>query len=94
MAKNNSNFIFNHPLPFPVEYTKGKTILTVIDSKKLLIENYDSLIECKDCSVVVKANKKTIRISGVDLKLDYFFQNDCVVKGHISGITFSEEHNE
>lgn len=94
MAKNNSNFIFNHPLPFPVEFTKGKTILTVIDSKKLLIENYDSLIECKDCSVIVKANRKIIRISGESLKLDYFFQNDCVVKGKISGITFSEEKYE
>ncbi len=63
-------------------------LITVHDRKSLYVENYKSIVDFREDSLIVQGKKGTIKIHGTDFTIEYFTSESMRIKGCVSYIEF------
>lgn len=88
--KTNSFQLFNKILDVPEEISSQETKLTVIGFKKLLVENYNAILDYQDFYIRIKTKIGIININGFNMKLDEMNSDDVIITGDIDAIDFEK----
>ena len=72
----------------PKDVVLGIPMLTMIGQMELNIENYRGIIEYTDSLIRVHTKDGQIRVSGKNLKVDYYTNDEMKVTGHIISIEY------
>ena len=88
--KTNSFQLFNKILDVPEEISSQETKLTVIGFKKLLVENYNAILDYQDFYIRIKTKIGIININGFNMKLDEMNSDDVIITGDIDAMDFEK----
>ena len=72
----------------PKDVVLGIPMLTMIGQMELNIENYRGIIEYTDSLIRVHTKDGQIRVSGRELKVEYYTNDEMKVPGHIVSIEY------
>ena len=64
------------------------TIMTVTGNKEVILENYKGICEYSDEVLIVVTYKGRIRISGKNLKVLYYTNEELKLKGSLHSVVF------
>lgn len=86
----------NKVLEVPDEVAFLATKLTILNFKKMLIENYKGILEYQDFFIRIKTTIGIININGYKLSLEEMTTDDIVVNGNIESIDYEsiEDYRE
>lgn len=77
-------------LDVPEEIASSEIKLTILGFKKMLIENYTSVLEYQDFYIRIKTKIGIININGFNMKLDEINSEDIIVFGDIDSIDYEK----
>lgn len=80
----------NEMLEIPVEVMSNEPKITILGFKKVLIENYKSILEYEEFYVKINTYMGAININGFNLKLKEMTDDDIMVLGKIDSIDIEE----
>ena len=86
MKKKESELL--EKLHLPKDITQGAFILTAVGNKELYIENYKGILEYTANNIRIQGKNTYIDISGRNLKIDYYTEEDMLIKGCISSVCY------
>lgn len=89
MKKNKLNRI-NKILEIPSEITSSIPKITNLGFKKMMIENYKSILEYQDFFIRINTNIGIININGIGMKMEEMTKDDIIVEGEIDSIDFEK----
>ena len=72
----------------PKDILLGFSILTAIGHKEIWIENYKGIIEYTEEQVSIQGKNGRIIISGKNLSIDYYSNEDMKIVGNINQIQY------
>lgn len=72
----------------PKDVALGASVLTVLGSNEITIENYRGIIEYTDLLIRVQTKEKQIRIHGKRLKIEYYSNDEMKITGYINTIEY------
>ena len=70
----------------PKDVVMGQPVVTVLGRMELNIENYRGIIEYTDALIRVQTKAGQIRITGKNLSVDYYTNDDMKLTGRIEAI--------
>lgn len=73
----------------PKDVVLGIPMLTMMGQMELNIENYRGIIEYTDCLIRIHTKDGQIRVSGKNLAVDYYTNDEMKVTGHILSIEYT-----
>lgn len=79
---------FLDKLHLPKDITQGAFILTAVGNRELYIENYKGILEYTSCCIRIQGKNTYITIEGRGLKIDYYTEEDMLIKGYIISIQY------
>lgn len=74
----------------PKDVVLGTSILTVLGTNEICIENYRGIIEYTDILIRVQTKEKQIKIQGKQLQIEYYTNEEMKIKGYIHSIEYSK----
>ena len=72
----------------PKDVVLGVPIVTIIGEFEVNIENYRGIIEYTDTLIRVKVKQGQIKITGKDLQIDYYTNDDMRITGKTEKIEY------
>jgi len=75
-------------LHLPKDITQGAFILTAVGNRELYIENYKGILEYTSSCIRIQGKNTYIVIEGKKLKIDYYTEEDMLIKGYIASIQY------
>lgn len=75
-------------LKMPRDIVLGASIVTVIGSGQVLIENYRGILEYTSESIVLQGKNCRVAVAGEGLKISYYTNEDMKIEGKISEIRY------
>lgn len=72
----------------PKDVILGASILTIIGTNEICIENYKGIIEYTDTMIRVQTKEKQIKIQGKRLQIEYYTNDEMKIKGYIHSIEY------
>lgn len=72
----------------PKDVVMGASVVTVLGSDEVIIENYRGIIEYTDSLVRVQTKGKQIRLCGKRLQVEYYTNDEMKITGCICSIEF------
>lgn len=75
-------------LQMPSDVISGDMIVTLMENREAIIENYKGLITYQSNCVVVKGKNSTLKLTGTQLTIQYFTNEDMRVEGNIEYIQY------
>lgn len=88
--KQKKDSLLDRLLEVPEEISEGKTKLTILGFKKILIENYKVILEYQDFYIRISTDIGIININGFNLRLNEMTSDDIMVIGDIDSIDFEK----
>lgn len=88
--KNKKEKIFDRLLEMPEEISKKETKITILGFKKILLENYITILEYQDFYIRIKISTGIININGFNMVLDEMNSDDILIIGDIDSIDFEK----
>lgn len=85
--KNKESGLFEK-LHLPKDITQGAFILTAIGKEELYIENYKGILEYTANCIRIQGKNTYIMIEGKNLTIDYYTEEDMLIKGRIFSIQY------
>lgn len=79
---------FLEKLHLPKDITQGAFILTAVGNHELYIENYKGILEYTSGCIRIQGKNTYIAIEGRNLKIDYYTEEDMLIKGYITSIQY------
>lgn len=75
---------------FPKDVLLGQPVLTVLGQMELNVENYRGMIEYTDILIRIQTKIGQIRITGKNLRVDYYTNDDMKITGRIETIEYQK----
>ncbi|MBQ8199734.1 MAG: YabP/YqfC family sporulation protein [Lachnospiraceae bacterium] len=75
-------------LKLPKDLAKGEALIGLTGREEVYIENYKGILECTPSSVVIATGRCRVQITGKDLKVDYYTNDEMKIEGLLHQITF------
>lgn len=75
-------------LKMPRDIVLGASIVTVIGSGQVLIENYRGILEYTSESIILQGKNCRVAVAGEGLKISYYTNEDMKIEGKISEIRY------
>lgn len=72
----------------PKDVIMGQPVLTLLGRLELNIENYRGIIEYTDVLIRVQTKTGQIRVTGKNLRIDYYTNDDMKITGRIDSIEY------
>ena len=72
----------------PAEAVLKDTLVTVVGSSEVWIENYKALLEYKEGEVLVQADNYLLRVEGDRLVISHYMEEHMMICGNIRNITY------
>lgn len=72
----------------PKDVVLGASVITVLGTGEVCIENYRGIIEYTDSLIRVQTKGKQIRLSGKCLQIEYYTNDEMKITGCICSIEF------
>lgn len=72
----------------PKDVMLGASVLTILGNFEVCIENYRGILEYTDTLIRVQAKGKQIRLSGKQLQIEYYTNDEMKITGKISSLEF------
>lgn len=74
----------------PKDVVMGQPVVTVLGRSELNIENYRGIIEYTDVIIRIQTKTGQIRITGKNLRVDYYTNDDMKLTGQIQAIEYQQ----
>lgn len=74
----------------PKDVVLGQPVVTVLGRTELSIENYRGIIEYTDVIIRIQTKAGQIRITGKNLRVDYYTNDDMKLTGQIEVIEYQQ----
>lgn len=74
----------------PKDVVMGQPVVTVLGRMELNIENYRGIIEYTDVLIRIQTKAGQIRITGKDLRVEYYTNDDMKLTGRIEAIEYQQ----
>lgn len=74
----------------PKDVVMGQPVVTVLGRTELNIENYRGIIEYTDVIIRIQTKVGQIRITGKNLRVDYYTNDDMKLTGQIETIEYQQ----
>lgn len=74
----------------PKDVVLGQPVVTVLGRTELSIENYRGIIEYTDAIIRIQTKAGQIRITGKNLRVDYYTNDDMKLTGQIEVIEYQQ----
>jgi sporulation protein YqfC len=68
----------------------GAAIVTVLGNHEVCIENYRGIVEYTDSLIRVQTKSFQIRLSGKNLQIEYYTNDEMKIVGKLYGIEFCQ----
>lgn len=75
-------------IDLPKDVVLGSSVLTVLGSNEICIENYRGIIEYTDTLIRVQTKEKQIKIQGKRLQIEYYTNDEMKIKGYVHSIDY------
>lgn len=75
-------------MELPRDVLYGDVLLRMTGNQEAIIENYKGILLYTSNEVVIACKKITIRISGCELRIQYFSHTDMKITGIIQTISY------
>ncbi len=72
----------------PKDVVQGAVVVTLIGNEEVCIENYRRIIEYTNDTIRVQAKKRQIRISGKQLQIEYYTNDEMKITGKIDSLEY------
>ena len=72
----------------PKDVMLGASVLTILGNFEVCIENYRGILEYTDTLIRVQTKGKQIRLSGKQLQIEYYTNDEMKNTGKISSLEF------
>ncbi len=72
----------------PADLAYGSVLLSVTGQNEVFIENYRGILEYKDVHIRIQAKDCRILITGKDLQIEYYTNDEMKIKGLIEQILY------
>ena len=72
----------------PKDVVLGASVITILGSGDMCIENYRGIIEYTDTMIRVKTKKNQIRLVGKHLQIEYYTNDEMKITGCICSVEF------
>lgn len=77
-------------LKLPKDLVMGSSITSITGCEEAFIENYKGIIEISSESVMLQTKTCRMHLTGRDLSVDYYTDEEMKITGHIEQIHFFE----
>jgi sporulation protein YqfC len=74
----------------PKDVVLGASVVTIVGNQELCIENYRGIIEYTDVLIRVQTKNSQIRVSGKNLQIQYYTNDEMKITGKISSIEYGK----
>ena len=74
----------------PKDVVQGAAVVTLMGNEEVCIENYRRIIEYTDEVIRVQAKKRQIKITGKQLKIEYYTNDEMKITGKIDSLEYSK----
>lgn len=64
----------------------GLPVITILGNCQVHIENYRNILEISDCKIRIMTKKGPITVIGQKLQVEYYNEDDLVIKGYILNV--------
>lgn len=75
-------------LELPKDFLLGEAIVTITGQRELLIENYKGILIYEDSFIKIQAKNCRIVITGRNLSIDYYTNEEMKISGFFEGIQY------
>lgn len=72
----------------PKDVVLGASVITILGTGELCIENYRGIIEYTDVLIRVQTKNKQIRLTGKNLTIEYYTNDEMKITGYICSLEF------
>lgn len=72
----------------PKDVVLGASVITILGTGEMCIENYRGIIEYTDTLIRVKTKKNQIRLVGKHLQIEYYTNDEMKITGCICSVEF------
>ena len=86
--KTNKKELVVDSLKLPKDLLLGASIITLTGNYEAWIENYKGIIEYTDTNILLQGKNRQITISGKNLIIDYYTNEDMKISGSIESIRY------
>lgn len=75
-------------LELPKDILLGASIITALGNRELLVENYKSILEYRENTILLQGKKCRIRINGARLRIAYYTKEEMKICGFITEVSY------
>ncbi len=75
-------------LELPKDILLGASIITVMGTEELLVENYKSILDYREDCILLQAQKYRIQIKGKKLQIAYYTKDEMKICGCITEVSY------
>ncbi len=72
----------------PKDVVQGAAVVTLMENEEVCIENYRRIIEYTDDIIRVQTKKRQIKITGKQLKIEYYTNDEMKITGKIDSLEY------
>lgn len=72
----------------PKDVMLGASVLTILGNFEVCIENYRGILEYTDTLIRVQTKGKQIRLSGKQLQIEYYTNDEMKITGRICSLEY------
>lgn len=72
----------------PKDVVLGASVITILGTREVCIENYRGIIEYTDTLIRVQTKETQIRLNGKQLQIEYYTNDEMKINGCIRSIEF------
>lgn len=80
--------LFSSAANLPKDVLLGASIMTILSDTEVCIENYRGIIEYTDTVIRVKTKERQIKITGKQLKIEYYTNDEMKIVGKMNAVEF------
>lgn len=81
---------FAEAASMPRDVVMGASVITITERNEICIENYRGILEYTDLLIRVQTKSGQIRLSGKNLQIEYYTNDEMKITGRIVQLEFTD----